>query len=83
VNGGGSEFLLDAIAVGGVFERGDGDDVDAFREGVAAAGDVIAASAKVAADCQLNPKVANRRSVYAGENASVASARGSFGKFLR
>ncbi len=30
VNGGGGEFLLDAVAGGSVFDRGDGDDVNGF-----------------------------------------------------
>jgi len=41
VNGGGSEFLLDAIAVGGGFSSaGTAMTWMLFREGVAAAGDV-------------------------------------------
>ena len=56
MHGGGGELLLDAVGIGGVFERGDGDDVDAFGEGVASAGYMIAAGAKVAADGQQKPQ---------------------------
>ena len=49
VDGGGSESLFDAIAVGGVFERGNGDDVDAFGERIAAAGYVVATGCDISA----------------------------------
>ena len=49
VDGGGSESLFNAVAVGGVFERGDGDNVDAFREGIAAAGYVVATGCEISA----------------------------------
>ena len=44
VDRGGGELLLDAVAVGGVFEGGDGDDVDGFGEGVVVACHVVTTS---------------------------------------
>ena len=40
----GGEFLLDAVAGGGVLQCGHGDDVNIFRQGVGAVSDVIAAA---------------------------------------
>ena len=42
MNGGGGEFLLDAIAGGFVFDRGNGDDVNGFGQRGFSASDVVA-----------------------------------------
>src|SRR5260370_13651887 len=53
---GGGEFLVGAIAVGVVFEGGNGDDVNRFWVRIRGAGNVVAASGKIAAACQQKRK---------------------------
>src|SRR6266446_9244276 len=50
------KFLLDAVAVGGIFQCRYRDDVDIFGQGIAAAGDMIAAGGEVAAACEQQHK---------------------------
>src|SRR4029077_16303063 len=64
VDGGGCQFLLDAVAVGGVLEGGHGDDVDCFWERIGTACYVVAATGHEKCNRQRYPTRLEKAAIH-------------------